>query len=128
MKKENTVQEITKPMAYDALLGTGLVWYKGSYWLAKTYNPELYGGGWFASPIYETKDGLEVRPAGGNWCYKSNGAIVAEGLTNNQKKQVYDSWIKHLKWTCNIVEKYPKEVEKYNRQISYFDALRKACS
>ncbi len=31
---------------------------------SKSYNAELYGGGWFASPIYETQNGLEVRPAG----------------------------------------------------------------
>ena len=128
MKKENTVNEPTKAMPYDTLLGTGLVWYDGRYWLAEEFDPELYGGGWFASPIYETKDGLEVRPAGGNWCYEENGAIKATGLTNEQKQQVYDSWLKHLNWTCKIVEKYPEEVKKYNEQIIYFEALRKACA
>ncbi|MDC9722922.1 MAG: hypothetical protein PSN34_09120 [Urechidicola sp.] len=110
------------------LLGTGLVWYDGRYWLAETYNPKLYGGGWFASPIYGTNDELEVRPAGGNWCYKNNGAIEATDLTTDQKKQIYDSWIKHLNWVCGHIQKYPNDLKMYNEKIDYFKALRKDCA
>ena len=98
-------------------LGQELIFYKDRYWLADTYNDELYGGGWFASPIYETVEGLEVRPAGGNWCFKSRGAIVLESLTPIQKLQVYDSWIKHLKFSRKIVLDYTEEVNKYNEKI-----------
>lgn len=102
-----------------------LIWYDSRYWLADTFNAELYGGGWFAYPIYENEEGLEVRPAGGGWCYKINGAIMAEGLTNDQKRKIYESWIKHLEWTCKMIDNFPKEIEKYKKQISYFHMLCK---
>lgn len=111
-----------------SMLGTGLLFYEGRYWLAENYNAELYGGGWFASPIYETENGLEVRPAGGNWCYKSNGAIEAQSLNNEQMKQIYQSWIKHLDWTCKMIEKYPDEINKLQTQADYFRGLLLACA
>ena len=54
--------------------------------VTEKYDNELYGGGWFASPIYQEGEILEVRPAGGNWCYKVNGAKPVH-LSNGKKKQ-----------------------------------------
>jgi hypothetical protein len=109
-----------------------IIFYKGRYWLAEKYDDNLYGGGWFASPIYETETGLEVRPAGGDWCYKSNGAIISEILPNEKLEQIYCSWQKHLEWTCGIIEKYngecKKAIEDLHKNINHFSELIKKLS
>ena len=91
-----------------------IIFYKGRYWLAEKYDDNLYGGGWFASPIYETETGLEVRPAGGDWCYKSNGAIISEILPNEKLTQTAKSELKFI--IESLVE---KREEKFVNFFNY---------
>lgn len=105
-------------------LGTGkIIGYDGRRWMVEEYNPDLCGGGYFASPIYESENGLEVRPAGGNWCYKANGAIEIT-VDDVLKRQIYQSWLNHLIWTRNFIGKFKADkVDELESQITYFNNL-----
>ncbi len=105
--------------------------YGGRYWLIEKYNPELYKGGFFASPIYFNEEQkAEVRPAGSNWCYKCNGAF----LKNPEKNviiEAYESQLKHLKW-CKEMQKeslfdndkdHKECLLKVNTKIDYYTKL-----
>ena len=112
----------TKP-----LLVAGLISYEGRQWLAEEYSEEIGNGAWMASPIYHTDNGLEVRPAGGNWCFKSRGAVPSILEAENQK-EVYESWIKHLQKTISFLRgKYPKVELDYKNKISFWQSLADAC-
>lgn len=110
----------------NPMLGDGIINYDGRLWLVEKYDNELYGGGWFASPIYQVGDKLEVRPAGGNWCYKINGAKEFK-LEPEKRKQVYESWIAHLEWSNNFIgSDYPDATKDYLDKISFWRGLSTA--
>jgi hypothetical protein len=112
----------TKP-----LLVAGLISYEGRQWLAEEYSEEIGNGAWMASPIYHTDNGLEVRPAGGNWCFKSRGAVPSILEAENQK-EVYESWIKHLQKTISFLRgKFPEVELDYKNKISFWQSLADAC-
>lgn len=122
MNKRNS----SASLAQNCVLGDGIINYDGRLWLAEKYDDELYGGGWFASPIYQEGERLEVRPAGGNWCYKVNGAKPVH-LPNDKKKQVYESWIGHLEWSNNLLgDKYPEAKKEYSEKLSFWRGLSNA--
>ena len=109
------------------MLVAGIISYEGRQWLAEEYSEEIGNGAWMASPIYHTNDGLEVRPAGGNWCFKSRGAVPVI-LEPKKKKEVYESWIKHLQKTINFLRgKFPEVELNYKNQISFWQSLADAC-
>ena len=99
----------------DEYIFTGIgdiLFYEGRYWLPEKYDSEIYGG-WFASPVYETKDGLEVRPSDAKWIYRINGADIAKFISKEQKQQIIKSWIAYLK-KMKIVEGEVRDVQTQN--------------
>ena len=95
--------------------------------LSEEYSEEIGNGAWMASPIHHTDNGLEVRPAGGNWCFKSRGAVPSI-LEPKKKKEVYESWIKHLEKTINFLSgKFPEVELDYKNKISFWQSLADAC-
>ncbi len=109
------------------VLVSGIISYEGRQWLAEEYSEEIGNGAWFANPIYYTDNGLEVRPAGGNWCFKSRGAVLSI-LEAEKQKEVYESWIKHLQKTINFLRgKFPEVELDYKNKISFWQSLADAC-
>jgi hypothetical protein len=108
------------------ILVAGIISYEGRQWLAEEYSEEIGNGAWMATPIYHTDNGLEVRPAGGNWCFKSRA--VPSILEPEKQKEVYESWIKHLQKTISFLRgKYPKVELEYKNKISFWQSLADAC-
>ena len=110
------------------MYNTDIISNKGKLWLAEKYDDQLYGGGWFASPVYVVGEIMEVRPAGGNWCYKTHGAIIVTNLTKEQKHQIYSSWLEHLKWTKKMVKGYIGEERRLVKNIKHFNKLIEKCT
>ena len=85
---------------------------------------------WFASPIYEIGNGIEVRPAGGNWFFIQNGAKKVDDFPSDKKKKVYQSWIEHLERTISYVRKNPNFEESWIKtpleQINFWRNLLNA--
>ena len=109
------------------VLVAGIISYEDRQWLAEEYSAEIGNGAWMASPIYHTDNGLEVRPAGGNWCFKSRGAVPSI-LEPEKQKEVYESWIKHLQKTINFLRgKFPEVELEYKSKISFLEGLTDAC-
>jgi hypothetical protein len=145
MKTEISTTEKT-PIALKQMLCTSfsankqgaIIFYDGKLWLVDHYNAELYEGGYFASPIYVNDNGqYEARPAGGNWCYKVNGAKETDTMPIDRLKQTYQSWIDHLNWTCKIIAgsmdiknnaDCKKEYKKLQNDIAYYEGLLKNCA
>ncbi len=105
------------------------IYYEGKFWMIEKFDPQLYGGGYFAIPVYFTKDNrAEVRHSGGNWCYAVNGAF----LKYPEKQvaiQAYESCLKYLNWSKKMQMEstnYFDEVNsKINKQIRLFGKLLK---
>ena len=109
------------------VLVAGIISYEGRQWLAEEYSEDIGGGAWFASPIYHTDNGLEVRPAGANWCFKSRGAVVSI-LESEKQKEVYKSWINHLQKTIKFLRgKFPEVELDYKNKISFWQSMSDAC-
>ncbi|WP_374552111.1 hypothetical protein [Flavobacterium sp.] len=102
METKTSINHDTLPDAKH-LLGDGIIFYDGKYRLAE----KITENGWFCSPIYETENGLEVRPAGGNWASIHNGAVKINDYPTEKKKQVYKSWINHLEKSIKFISKHP---------------------
>ena len=109
------------------MLVVGIISYEGRQWLAEEYSEEIGKGAWMASPIYHTDNGLEVRPAAANWCFKSRGA-VSSILEPEKQKEVYESWVKHLQKTIHFLRgKFPQVELHYKNKISFWQNLADAC-
>ena len=93
----------------NVMLGDGIISYDGRFYLAEMF----VNNAWFASPIYETGNGIEVRPAGGNWFFIQNGAKKVDDFPSDKKKKVYQSWIEHLERTISYVRKNPNFEESW---------------
>jgi len=108
------------------MLGDGIISYDGRFYLAEMF----VNNAWFASPIYETGNGIEVRPAGGNWFFIQNGAKKVDDFPSDKKKKVYQSWIEHLERTIYYVRKNPNFEESwiktYLEQINFWRNLLNA--
>ena len=64
----------------------------------------------------------DVRPAGGNWCYKSNGAML-KNPERNVMIEAYKSYLKHLRWSKKIQEKMKYDTKKINKHIEHYEKL-----
>lgn len=125
----STQNDLSTNAAIDGnnVLVAGIISYEGRQWLAEEYSEEIGKGAWLASPIYHTDNALEVRPAGGNWCFKSRGAVLSI-LEPEKKKEVYESWIKHLQKTIDFLRgKFPEVELDYKNKISFWQSLADAC-
>ena len=110
----------------NVMLGDGIISYDGRFYLAEMF----VNNAWFASPIYEIGNGIEVRPAGGNWFFIQNGAKKVDDFPSDKKKKVYQSWIEHLERTISYVRKNPNFEESWIKtpleQINFWRNLLNA--
>jgi hypothetical protein len=125
-QKNNSVKDQIATCDNNMLVDS-IISYEGRQWLAEEYSEEVGNGAWMASPIYHTDNGLEVRPAGCNWCSKTRGAVPVF-LEPEKRKEVYESWIKHLQKTINFLRgKFPEEELEFLKKISFWQSLADAC-
>lgn len=99
------------------------IYYDGMYWLVHHFDKDLYGGGWFASPLFSPKpDEIEVSVGAGNWCYASNGAYLKDPDTEMMKR-AYQNYLEHLKWCRETQIKQNCDLTTINGFIKYYGDL-----
>lgn len=84
-----------------------IIQYDWRHWMVDHFDESLYGGWYFAKPIWLNDDWkYEVRRGGTNRCYVSNWAIEVCNLTEFDRMDVYRSELTELEKSLGHIKKY----------------------